>query len=73
MLHIPVASSNLKSVAYDPSRGILEVLFKSGAVYQYYNVPTSVHDDLLGAESKGQHLAKFVKGKFPYRLMSPSS
>ncbi|MFJ6371757.1 KTSC domain-containing protein [Streptomyces virginiae] len=73
MQHIPVASSNLKSIAYDPSKSVLEVLFKSGSVYQYYNVPVSVHEDLLGAESKGQHLAKYIKGKFPYRMILPSS
>ncbi|AXE26394.1 KTSC domain-containing protein [Streptomyces globosus] len=73
MLHQPVVSSNLKSIAYDPGGRILEVLFKSGAVYQYYQVPPSAYKDLLEANSKGRHLARFVKGKFPYRMVSPSS
>lgn len=35
-------SSNVKSVGYDPAQMLLEVEFRSGAVYQYQGVPASV-------------------------------
>jgi len=38
----PAKSSNVKSVGYDPDRMLLEVEFRSGAVYQYQGVPASV-------------------------------
>ena len=61
MERIPVQSSNLASVGYDPGTATLEVEFLSGAVYQYFGVPESVHEGLLNAPSKGRYLDQFVK------------
>lgn len=59
-------SSNLSAVAYDESKHVLFVEFKTGTAYQYHNVPKPVFDDLLKAESYGKCFAATVKGKFPY-------
>jgi hypothetical protein len=48
MERVPVSSSNLISVGYEPSSEILEVEFKGG-VYQYYNVPQFMHEELMQA------------------------
>lgn len=69
MLHQPVISSNLRSIAYDPANRILEVCFLSGAIYQYLEVPDLVHAELMAAKSKGKYLARFIKGRFDYRLV----
>lgn len=62
----PVSSSSLRSVGYDSSTSTLEVEFSSGSVYQYYNVPQTVHSELMQAGSHGQYFDRFVK-KAGYR------
>jgi len=66
----PVKSSNLKSVGYDPETEILEIEFKNGFVYHYFEVPQSRYDGLMNASSKGSYLNQSIKRKFPYKLMS---
>ena len=61
-----VASSNVVSIGYDDGSQTLEVEFKDGAIYQYYNVPRSMYDELMAAPSKGQFLAYQIKNAFPY-------
>ncbi len=61
-----VVSSHIVSVGYDPGSETLEVEFKNGTVYQYYNVPSSIHEGLMAAPSAGQFLAYQIKNAFPY-------
>lgn len=61
-----VASSNLASVGYDEKSQTLEVEFQDGSVYQYYNVPKTIYDQLMAESSKGKYLAANIKGQFPY-------
>ena len=58
----PVESSNIASIGYDPSTGILEIEFVSGATYAYYDVPPQVHRSLMKATSPGTYFHKYVKG-----------
>lgn len=62
----PVASSNIASIGYDEPSQTLEVEFTNGAVYQYYNVPQPLHEQLMHAGSKGQFLAYQIKNAYPY-------
>lgn len=61
-----VASSNVASLGYDEPTQTLEVEFHSGRVYQYYNVPMHVYDQMKRASSKGQFLNTYIKNAFPY-------
>ena len=61
-----VASSNLASVGYDPATETLEVEFLSGSVYQYYNVPENMYDQLMREGSKGRFLHYYIKNAYPY-------
>ena len=61
-----VESSNLASVGYDAETQTLEVEFKHGGVYQYYNVLISVYDGLMNASSHGQYFDRNIK-KAGYR------
>ena len=51
---IPVDSSNIKAIGYDPDQARLEIEFKSGTAYEYFDVPQHIYDELLIAESKGK-------------------
>lgn len=62
----PVASSTIIAVGYDEPSQTLEVEFKTGSVYQYYNVTQSLFEQLMQSASKGQFLAYQIKNAYPY-------
>ena len=66
-----VESTTLATVAYDKARGLLQLEFRSRAIYQYFGVAAAVHEALLGAPSKGSYFNRFIRGRFPYSLASP--
>lgn len=52
---IPVDSSNILSIGYDPNSATLIIAFKSGSEYEYYDVPQHEFDGFLAAPSKGEY------------------
>ena len=68
MNRIPVSSSNLRSVGYDPASSTLEVEFHGGSIYQYFRVPESWYAGLLSAYSKGSYFDAYIKNAgYEYR------
>ena len=65
-----VESTTLATVAYDDARELLQLEFRSQAIYQYFGVPAGVHAALLCAPSKGSYFNRFIRGRFPYSLAS---
>jgi hypothetical protein len=61
-----VASSAISSVGYDERSSVLEVEFESGAVYDYFDVPPKVYQDLLKASSKGSFVSQRVRDQYPF-------
>ena len=61
-----VESSSLQSVGYDEQSQTLEVEFCNGAVYQYYNCPRLVYDELMNSASKGQFFNSQIRNGLPY-------
>lgn len=55
-----VKSSVIASVGYD-ERGRLEVEFHNGRVYSYSEVPSSVYEELVTAESVGKFFNENVR------------
>lgn len=62
----PVSSSNIAAIGYDVNSQTLEIEFLNGGVYQYFDVPQHVYDDLMSAGSHGQYLAQNIKGAYRY-------
>jgi len=62
MKRTTVDSSMISSVGYDEAEKILEAQFTSGKVYQYYDVPKSVFDELMEASSVGRYFRGNVLG-----------
>lgn len=60
-----VSSLNLSEIGYDPASETLEVMFHHGGVYQYYNVPFHVYEQLRNAPSIGKFFNAEIKGRFP--------
>jgi len=63
---IPVDSSNIASIGYDPDTQTLQVEFSNGHVYQYFDVPEVVFREFLAAPSKGVYLHAGIKGNYRY-------
>ncbi|MDZ7336742.1 MAG: KTSC domain-containing protein [candidate division KSB1 bacterium] len=61
MQRVPVQSSNLASVGYDPVSSILEIEFHNGGIYQYLGVPQEIYDGLMYAASKGSYFHHYIK------------
>lgn len=60
----PVESSNLDSIGYNAETRVLAVLFKSGALHHYQDVPPDLWADFWDSLSKGQFYSMNVRGKF---------
>ena len=63
----PVESSSLVSIGFARKAQILEIEFRSGAIYRYLGVPPAVFEELKKAESKGRYFAQAIRGKYEFR------
>ena len=70
MLINAVESTTLATIAYDEALELLQLEFRSEAIYQYFGVPVAVHAALLGAESKGSYFNRVIRGGFRYSRVS---
>jgi len=61
-----VTSSNIASIGYDPESSTLEVEFKNGSVYQYFDVGQSAYEELINSDSVGGFLASHIKGTYRF-------
>jgi hypothetical protein len=66
MNRIPVSSSNISSVGFDTDTQTLEIEFTNGNIYQYFDVPFTIYEELMQAESKGRFLSSQIKGVYRY-------
>ena len=61
----PVTSTNIASIGYEPDSETLEIEFKTSGVYQYFNVPTFMHERLMTANSVGIFFNAEIKNVYP--------
>ena len=64
-IETPVISSNIESVGW--GNDLLNVKFKTGAVYQYENVKKETYELLIGAESVGRAFNTLIKNSYNYK------
>jgi hypothetical protein len=61
-----VTSTNIVEIGYDPPSLTLEVVFRNGGIYQYFDIPKQEYESLLGAASIGEYLNRNIKGRYRY-------
>ena len=66
---VAVESSLLARAAYEARESFLQLEFRDGAIYRYFDVPADVYDDLLAADSKGSYFNKQIRARFHYLLL----
>ena len=71
MKRVPVVSTNLKSVGYEPNSQVLEIEFIDGGVYVYNNVPPAVFQDFLKAKSHGTFFHANIKKAYEFTKVEP--
>lgn len=69
----PVESSSLVSMGFAKGARVLEVEFRSGAIYQYFDVPQTVFDEFKRAESIGRYFAQSIRGKYEFQRVTRAS
>ncbi|EPQ7004144.1 KTSC domain-containing protein [Pseudomonas aeruginosa] len=66
MERVSVSSSNIASVGHDASSQTLEVEFLNGSIYEYYDVPEHVYQELISASTVGGYFAQRVKNVYGF-------
>jgi hypothetical protein len=61
--HAP-ESSSLAALSYNADQQVLEIEFRSGETYRYFDVPATDYEALLAAESKGRHFNAHIRNRF---------
>jgi hypothetical protein len=61
-----VESSQIEAVAHNENINELYVKFKSGSIYSYSDVPESLYNELLTADSQGKFFIAHIKNDFKY-------
>ena len=73
MERIAVSSHSLAEIGYDAETKTLEVLFRNGGLYRYYDVPEFVHGRLMRAESRGRFVNLEIKDRYREAKVEPAS
>jgi hypothetical protein len=61
-----VESRAIQAAAYAERQALLYLLFHSGEVYRYFEVPQWQYQELLTADSKGRYFGRNIRGRFRY-------
>jgi len=59
-------SSVVAAIKYDVSSSTLRVVYVSGAVYDYKEVPENIYNEMKTASSKGEYLNKQIKPNYKF-------
>jgi len=73
MQPVQLQSKTLASALYHPRRRQLELKFRSGKRYLYFQVPPQCYRELLRADSKGAYFNRSIRNRFPFQDLSTTS
>ena len=59
-----IESSMIQSIGYDANNSTLEIEFKSGAVWQYFDFLESSWYEFEAAESQGKFFHRVIKNQY---------
>jgi KTSC domain-containing protein len=64
MDRVPVSSSHITSVGYDPGSRVMHIEFHNGDIYEYKGVAEYHNNQLLNAASAGKHFHRNFKPNY---------
>lgn len=65
MHHIPIVSTVIAGVGFDPKAQALEIVLRDGELRRYEDVPEAVWSRLLIAESRVRVMREEIEGRYP--------
>jgi len=65
-----VNSSNIKSIGYESNSKTLEIEFRDGGIYQYFNVTSNIYKEFISAPSIGSFFHKYIKDKYNWKKIN---
>lgn len=63
-------SSVISAMHYYPATCTLRIIFVSGMVYDYKNVPEKVYQNMKISTSKGTYLNQHIKGSYDFKKVN---
>ncbi len=60
-------STVISAFHYDDKRKVLQVVFISGTVYEYLNVPETVYTAMKASFSKGTYFNRYIKDHYKFK------
>ena len=72
MDRVPVTSSVIASIGYDPATNTMDVEFRTGRLYRFFGITRAVHKALISADSIGRHFNAEIRNRFPCREIGRS-
>lgn len=63
-------STVIANMHYDARSLVLRIIFVSGLVYDYKNVPPDVYQAMKNSDSKGAYLNQYIKGNYDFKKIS---
>lgn len=67
---LPVESTLLASVAYCPDRTLLDLEFRDGTLYRFFDVPAACFQQLMTSDSKGAYFNRNIRNHFRHQLLT---
>jgi hypothetical protein len=61
-------SSAVERAVYHPDRRTLDIWYKGGARYSYFDVPEAIYRGLREADSAGEYVNLEIKPQFEFEL-----
>lgn len=61
---VPVRSSAISAVGYEPQTGRMKITFTQGHTYDFCRVPEHVYEGLMRAFSKGVYYNDNIKDRY---------
>lgn len=58
---VPIASTNLSMIGYDPDTMTMQIMFKNGSLYAYENVEPDTYNAMMTSGDAGRYFAEIIK------------
>lgn len=71
MIRVDLKSTSLNAATYQDQSALLDLEFRSGAIYRYVGVPAQTYQELLLAESQGRYFNQHIRNRFTYTKIDP--
>jgi hypothetical protein len=62
-------STVISAFRYDPATATMRIIFVSGNVYEYKNVPEKIYKEMKASGSKGSYFNKHIKDRYAFEKL----